>query len=280
MEESSSNIIIEKQCRICLENDNPEDLINPCKCKGTSKYVHKECLNQWRTLSNNTEAYNKCFECGYTYKMKPHPKKNACNESMSSLCRLLSGNLCLFFMFNFFIIYIITELFELFDTERIIPKTLNFDNYLPNQNYVFNCYFIISAVCYVFMLFIVGIITFINIKKKRLYIFYFCRNRANIMLPILFVGFILFSINYSLTIFLISILFQIILKQHFMFIDAVRQENLSDIENYDENLLENNTVDNEYIGIGLNNTGIENSDIPDLELREISQLDTETEQLL
>ncbi|XP_056167800.1 uncharacterized protein LOC115681745 isoform X2 [Syzygium oleosum] len=35
------------QCRICLENGG-EDLIAPCHCKGTQKYVHRSCLDNWR----------------------------------------------------------------------------------------------------------------------------------------------------------------------------------------------------------------------------------------
>jgi hypothetical protein len=37
-----------KQCRICLEEDRPEDMIAPCRCKGTQKYVHRDCLDKWR----------------------------------------------------------------------------------------------------------------------------------------------------------------------------------------------------------------------------------------
>ncbi|XP_052487874.1 uncharacterized protein LOC105782931 isoform X1 [Gossypium raimondii] len=37
------------QCRICLEIDG-RDFIAPCKCKGTSKYVHRECLDHWRAV--------------------------------------------------------------------------------------------------------------------------------------------------------------------------------------------------------------------------------------
>lgn len=33
-----------KECRICLEKDS-EEYINPCRCKGTIKYVHRECLD-------------------------------------------------------------------------------------------------------------------------------------------------------------------------------------------------------------------------------------------
>ncbi|KAG8088811.1 hypothetical protein GUJ93_ZPchr0011g28597 [Zizania palustris] len=37
------------QCRICLEADG-RDFIAPCKCKGTSKYVHRDCLDHWRVV--------------------------------------------------------------------------------------------------------------------------------------------------------------------------------------------------------------------------------------
>ncbi|XP_010531404.1 PREDICTED: uncharacterized protein LOC104807711 isoform X3 [Tarenaya hassleriana] len=37
------------QCRICLESDG-RDFIAPCKCKGTSMYVHRECLDHWRSV--------------------------------------------------------------------------------------------------------------------------------------------------------------------------------------------------------------------------------------
>ncbi|KAL3579587.1 hypothetical protein D5086_021091 [Populus alba] len=36
------------QCRICLDNEG-EDLIAPCHCKGTQKYVHRSCLDNWRS---------------------------------------------------------------------------------------------------------------------------------------------------------------------------------------------------------------------------------------
>ncbi|KAJ6305415.1 hypothetical protein OIU78_020871 [Salix suchowensis] len=40
------------QCRICLETDG-RDFIAPCKCKGTTKYVHRECLDQWRAVKDD-----------------------------------------------------------------------------------------------------------------------------------------------------------------------------------------------------------------------------------
>jgi E3 ubiquitin-protein ligase DOA10 len=37
-------------CRICFDNDTDEKknpLLSPCSCKGSQKYVHRECLEKW-----------------------------------------------------------------------------------------------------------------------------------------------------------------------------------------------------------------------------------------
>ena len=57
------------ECRICFEEeteDNP--FINPCRCRGTSKYVHISCLNEWRNENIYRPAYDICMECRYRYK--------------------------------------------------------------------------------------------------------------------------------------------------------------------------------------------------------------------
>ena len=37
---------------ICLEKDKIENLISPCLCRGTTKYIHEKCLNEWGTLKS------------------------------------------------------------------------------------------------------------------------------------------------------------------------------------------------------------------------------------
>lgn len=36
-------------CRICLSEDSDKDnpMISPCKCAGTMKFIHLECLKEW-----------------------------------------------------------------------------------------------------------------------------------------------------------------------------------------------------------------------------------------
>ena len=38
----------------CVFFSSGRDFIAPCKCKGTTKYVHRECLDQWRAVKVST----------------------------------------------------------------------------------------------------------------------------------------------------------------------------------------------------------------------------------
>ena len=50
-------------CRICLDEDNLENLIQPCDCTGTAAYVHEECLLNWLKVSKRTD----CEICKFEY---------------------------------------------------------------------------------------------------------------------------------------------------------------------------------------------------------------------
>lgn len=56
-------------CRICLDDDNTRNLISPCRCNGTSKYVHYKCLEEWRVNNSNPDAQVKCMECNTEYRI-------------------------------------------------------------------------------------------------------------------------------------------------------------------------------------------------------------------
>uniref|UniRef100_A0A5B6ZDX7 RING-CH-type domain-containing protein n=1 Tax=Davidia involucrata TaxID=16924 RepID=A0A5B6ZDX7_DAVIN len=52
-------------CRICLECDGEEDddeLISPCMCKGTQQFVHRSCLDHWRSVKEGF-AFSHCTTC-------------------------------------------------------------------------------------------------------------------------------------------------------------------------------------------------------------------------
>lgn len=58
-------------CRICFEQETAESqdrsnpLICPCMCSGSSKYVHRQCLQQWRETNHRADASYQCEVCKY-----------------------------------------------------------------------------------------------------------------------------------------------------------------------------------------------------------------------
>ena len=57
-------------CRICLESDAPSDdpLIAPCRCAGSSKWVHRKCLDEWRSQERVPLAFSHCPTCKFQYR--------------------------------------------------------------------------------------------------------------------------------------------------------------------------------------------------------------------
>lgn len=56
-------------CRICLDTEPRFSLFRPCKCGGTNKYVHAECLQRWRAYSQNKFSHYRCDQCKYNYNL-------------------------------------------------------------------------------------------------------------------------------------------------------------------------------------------------------------------
>ncbi|CAF3359271.1 unnamed protein product [Rotaria socialis] len=56
-----------KQCRICLDDDNPNDIISPCLCSGGSAYIHRKCLNEWRSENAGGRGFKYCDVCKFEY---------------------------------------------------------------------------------------------------------------------------------------------------------------------------------------------------------------------
>ncbi|KAI8611529.1 hypothetical protein BC830DRAFT_1171811 [Chytriomyces sp. MP71] len=56
-------------CRICLDSDIPSDLFSPCKCKGSSLRVHRQCLATWLRVAKKgaLDSGSKCQSCHFVY---------------------------------------------------------------------------------------------------------------------------------------------------------------------------------------------------------------------
>ena len=55
-----------KVCRVCHGEDEPErPLFHPCRCDGSIKFIHQDCLISWLKVSNKSEK--KCELCGEVF---------------------------------------------------------------------------------------------------------------------------------------------------------------------------------------------------------------------
>ena len=50
-------------CRICKETQPRDGLFSPCDCRGSMKYVHRDCLEEWRVKTTSEENRRRCGEC-------------------------------------------------------------------------------------------------------------------------------------------------------------------------------------------------------------------------
>lgn len=54
----------DKLCRICMEPESADlNLISPCKCSGTVKYIHEECLKTWIVSQEGDIDDGQCEIC-------------------------------------------------------------------------------------------------------------------------------------------------------------------------------------------------------------------------
>ncbi|CAE5957153.1 unnamed protein product [Arabidopsis arenosa] len=62
-------------CRICLEDDSEllgDELISPCMCKGTQQFVHRSCLDHWRSVKEGF-AFSHCTTCKAQFHLRVEP---------------------------------------------------------------------------------------------------------------------------------------------------------------------------------------------------------------
>jgi len=108
-----SNSNDNRVCRICFGgvNDVIESgkLISPCKCKGSMKYVHVNCLNEWRLASANNTSYYQCDQCKYKY----HFQRTKLANFISNKFSILLITILITYLYIFFTGFIIKTIIQL-----------------------------------------------------------------------------------------------------------------------------------------------------------------------
>ena len=59
----------DRSCWICMEDDEDEGLIAPCRCKGSMAWVHQKCLKKWLVISKRPPLTDhfRCPNCRQDY---------------------------------------------------------------------------------------------------------------------------------------------------------------------------------------------------------------------
>jgi len=174
------------ECRICFgttgdeeedeENvNNSRELIAPCLCNGTSRYVHRACLERWRETSHR--AFTHCFECNFKYIVEyAFPLETYIFTQPAVLTRdfgrYLFG-LLLFLLESFFFRYLDKLLGypTLFYMEEWGYNTSQQLEILENDEIYSSSYYFSITVLFTsvisFLCFIYGVL--VNVKRKKIY---------------------------------------------------------------------------------------------------------------
>ncbi|CAF3737334.1 unnamed protein product [Rotaria socialis] len=145
-----------KTCRICFDTDNPNDFISPCLCKGGSAYVHRKCLDDWRSVNKNGRAFNCCDVCQFEYVIEPVVDDPSSDKHRLLVFRLLvTRDITLIVLLFQLIIVGMTFLLQAADKKSNTIKDL-----YPNSMSSFGIYYLSSLILFFAFLGLLGLIGF------------------------------------------------------------------------------------------------------------------------
>lgn len=92
-------------CRICLGDEDTHDLVSPCACKGSMKWVHKRCIQTYR-LKHTKRSVFKCEICNKPYRLRiDHEAETLC--AFEHMKNRIGANVIIYMMMNFLVMPIV-----------------------------------------------------------------------------------------------------------------------------------------------------------------------------
>lgn len=71
MEAAEDAVLDNGFCKICYLAALPQDeLISPCDCRGTIRFVHRSCLKRWRYRGKRIRDIRRCEQCFSLYRLE------------------------------------------------------------------------------------------------------------------------------------------------------------------------------------------------------------------
>ena len=160
-------------CRICLDDENTRNLISPCRCNGTSKYVHYKCLEEWRVNNPNPDAQVKCMECNTEYKIVNKYPIETFNVDYKKTILFKTLLHPFFFILPMIGIFIGIEYLTHYQTSELLDSIV-FTNitYIIHHNifeYISYYYTLSSSFCYITFYLVFLLVFFLEVKRKCKY---------------------------------------------------------------------------------------------------------------
>lgn len=157
-----------QQCRICLESSG-HDFIAPCRCKGTSKWVHRSCLDRWRSSHINPSSFTHCSECALPYHFVARNVDEGEYEFQLRRRRVIGqilGNFLLGFLMIQLWLCVLALLIRSVDSRQELVKIFSFNDYgqvdyqatfLDSLRYHKTTYYLSAVLLSFFLLGVVGL---------------------------------------------------------------------------------------------------------------------------
>ena len=140
--------------RICFDSDVRHNLIAPCLCNGNIKYVHPQCLDNWRNVpSSNNKNFYSCEICKEKFILELDPNLVNLNYKYKLCIGLEIFAICLILGF---MIWTIGK----FITMGASSQILFINNSIINN-------FIIGFIAIMVVMFIIGSIAVIHSNNAR-----------------------------------------------------------------------------------------------------------------
>jgi hypothetical protein len=149
-----------QQCRFCLSEDEKENLISPCSCKGTFEHVHSDCLTQWY----NAEPA-RGLKCGVCQEWLAVQYDNPVETiPLTPFFRYLYEQNTVFFVALYHAGYILG-----------LPLIIQFP-----RSFIYNQYYLFQIVVHCVYLFFLALL-FFHVQDKRRYLSYWKNARGSLV---------------------------------------------------------------------------------------------------
>lgn len=137
----------EYTCRVCYDDSlDRSEVIVPCLCSGSGKYICKECLQDWRANGETSRSFTHCPTCSFEYHLENDgPRDHFLEGTICMIPATSFGRKSYFrylvfsdFFLGFFIInaYLLQLgiLIRWFDSHERLVDVMPWDEVVPHDN--------------------------------------------------------------------------------------------------------------------------------------------------